>query len=646
MLQKFSLEMQKNINSSIEELREIEFECIGTEVFLLALSKLETSVFNYVLKANNINIYLLKENIKSCLFFRKGEYTKKYNEIIEASENIAVLDESELIYDEHLLYALLLIKDTVAYNILENLNLDIERMTREVKQILYDEDEENYLVNLSKEAKNNKLNPFIGRSDYLEKIKRIILKKQKNNPLLIGNAGVGKSALVEGLAYDFVNNNIDVTIYRLDLGMIIAGTKYRGDLEERLLKVIDKVKGENSILFIDEIHNIVTSINTENSLDIANILKPILARGEIKCIGATTLEEYYKFIAKDKALLRRFQNIFIEEPGEEETFIILKGIVKEYEKFYNVKYSDEILKMIIDEVGVIQNRYYPDKAIDVLDEVGLLSKIKKHKKVMYEEIKEIIMGLQGINNNDLINNINKIKYFPEIKKYINNYLLNIRVNNTIVNIEVEEEDKELLLEELKVLLNHTDEIILELDFLEFENNHTSSTLIGSPSGYIGYEKGGLLTEHVYRYPLSIIVIRNYENGAFQVKKQIESILSNGYIYDQLGKKIKFNNSIFVFTKGNEKTIKLGYVEKENKKNREYIDISLEKRKSNDFYKLKIDRIIKRLKRNMIDLQIKFNINGKKDYDEIIDIIKNNECFEKNMIIKIAKNKENKLYIEK
>ena len=204
----------------------------------------------------------------------------------------------------------------------------------------------------------------------------------------------------------------------------------------------------------------------------------------------------------------------------------------------------------------------------------------------------------------------------------------------------------VLLEELKVLLNHTDEIILELDFLEFENNHTSSTLIGSPSGYIGYEKGGLLTEHVYRYPLSIIVIRNYENGAFQVKKQIESILSNGYIYDQLGKKIKFNNSIFVFTKGNEKTIKLGYVEKENKKNREYIDISLEKRKSNDFYKLKIDRIIKRLKRNMIDLQIKFNINGKKDYDEIIDIIKNNECFEKNMIIKIAKNKENKLYIEK
>jgi len=502
------------------------------------------------------------------------------------------------------------------------------------------------LVNLSKEAKNNKLNPFIGRSDYLEKIKRIILKKQKNNPLLIGNAGVGKSALVEGLAYDFVNNNIDVTIYRLDLGMIIAGTKYRGDLEERLLKVIDKVKGENSILFIDEIHNIVTSINTENSLDIANILKPILARGEIKCIGATTLEEYYKFIAKDKALLRRFQNIFIEEPGEEETFIILKGIVKEYEKFYNVKYSDEILKMIIDEVGVIQNRYYPDKAIDVLDEVGLLSKIKKHKKVMYEEIKEIIMGLQGINNNDLINNINKIKYFPEIKKYINNYLLNIRVNNTIVNIEVEEEDKELLLEELKVLLNHTDEIIMELDFLEFDNNHTSSTLIGSPSGYIGYEKGGLLTEHVYRYPLSIIVIRNYENGAFQVKKQIESILSNGYIYDQLGKKIKFNNSIFIFTKGNEKTIKLGYVEKENKKNREYIDISLEKRKSNDFYKFKIDKIIKRLKRNMIDLQIKFNINGKKDYDEIIDIIKNNECFEKNMIIKIAKNKENKLYIEK
>lgn len=646
MLQKFSLEMQNNINSSINELRGFEFECIGTEVLLLALSKLETSVFNYILKANNIDNYLLKKNIKNCLFFRKSEYTKKYNEVIETSENIAALDESDLIYDEHLLYALLLIKDTVAYNIFKNLNLDIEKMTREVKQILYDEEEENYLVNLSKEAKNNKLNPFIGRSDYLEKIKRIILKKQKNNPLLIGNAGVGKSALVEGLAYDFIKDNIDITIYRLDLGMIIAGTKYRGDLEERLIKVIDKVKGENSILFIDEIHNIVTSISSENSLDIANILKPILARGEIKCIGATTLEEYYKFITKDKALLRRFQNIFIEEPGEEETFIILKGIVKEYEKFYNVKYSDEILKTIIDEVGVIQNRYYPDKAIDVLDEVGLLSKIKKNKKVMYQEIKEIIMGLQGINNNELINNISKIKYFPEIKKYISNYLLNIRINKTIVNIEVEEEDKELLLEELKVLLNHTDEIILELDFLEFDNHYAASTLIGSPSGYVGYEKGGLLTEHVYRYPLSIIVIRNYENGAFQVKKQIESILGNGYIYDHLGKKIKFNNAIFVFVKGDKKTLKLGYLDKENIKNSEYIDISLEKRNSNDFYNYKIDKIIKRLKRNMIDLQIKFNINGKKDYEEIINIIKSNECFEKNMIIKIIKNKENKVYIEK
>ena len=199
---------------------------------------------------------------------------------------------------------------------------------------------------MKKKTKNKELNRLIGRKDILNNIDNILSKKQKNNCMLIGPAGVGKSGIVEGLAYYYLNNKKNYTIYQLDIGSLIAGTKYRGDLEEKLMDVMDILQDEDVLLFIDEIHNIMNT-NTENSIDIANLLKPFLARTSIKCIGATTIEEYYKTIAKDKALARRFKTIYVNEPNHQETIKILMGIKSDFEQCYNINYSNYIIKKIV-----------------------------------------------------------------------------------------------------------------------------------------------------------------------------------------------------------------------------------------------------------------------------------------------------------
>ena len=271
-----------------------------------------------------------------------------------------------------------------AYRILKELDIDTKELESNIMEYMEDD---NFLTNLSIIAKEKKLKPYIGRSYYINKVIRVLSKKEKNNCLLIGNAGVGKSALVEGVASKLIDMKSDIVIYRLDLGAIVAGTRYRGDLEERLVEVIRKVSNNNTVLFIDEIHSIINSGNSDNGLDIASILKPALARSEIKCIGATTSDEYHKYIEKDEAFCRRFQKIFIPEPSKEETLRILNGIKKKYEEYHNVHYSQEILKEIVRQSDLYPNKYFPDKAIDIVDEAS--SKIRLTSYVKPKEIKTI-----------------------------------------------------------------------------------------------------------------------------------------------------------------------------------------------------------------------------------------------------------------
>ena len=350
MLESFSVQAVKIIEDAKEIADASSSKIVGSEHLLIAMFKTPDSICHFLLSEVNISLEDINKTLEKMVVLHKVEhpnitFTSKFQEIILNAKELAIKCKSDYVYDEHIFYSLLELKDSVGYEILVMLNIDIEDMMEDIEEIFnffgenYDTKEQPFPF-LKKIKKDKQPHPYIKRKDYIEQIIYILRKKQKNNPLLIGNAGVGKTAIVEGLS----NILKDEKIYELELGSIVAGTKYRGELEEKLLKAMDFIREEKAILFIDEIHNIVGAGSNDGSLDVANILKPFLSSTKIKVIGATTLEEYYRFINKDKALTRRFQTIFIEEPSKEETLKILRKIKRYYEEYHKVKYSDEELR--------------------------------------------------------------------------------------------------------------------------------------------------------------------------------------------------------------------------------------------------------------------------------------------------------------
>ena len=376
----------------------IKYKTLGTEILLLALMSIEDSMTNLILKELNITEDMILTIINNSYYIRdEGLYTYTLQKVLKNAEELQ--NNKEFVYDEAYLYSILEEKNCVALNILESLEINGNQISEELLNALsYLEEDNKVLINLTKKAKNKELNKLIGREEVLNNIDIILSKKQKNNCMLIGPAGVGKSGIVEGLAYQYVKTKQNITIYQLDIGSLISGTKYRGDLEEKITDVMETIKEDNIILFIDEIHNIMNN-NSENSIDIANLLKPYLARSSIKCIGATTIDEYYKTIAKDKALARRFKYIYINEPSFKETNNILLGIKKDFESFYNIKYSNYIIKKIVNSSKYLHNLNNPDKSIDLLDECGALSKKYKNNKVDIKILKEVVYQGIGININ-------------------------------------------------------------------------------------------------------------------------------------------------------------------------------------------------------------------------------------------------------
>lgn len=585
---------------------------IGSEILLLALTEID-SASSYLLDQYGVNRWNVRKEIDKLIILRKQteEFTDKFIEIMQMANNIKNLEEEKEIYDDHILYALLQTPNTIALDILNRLEVDIDSIIEDLSAVYnIDDNENNYLINLTKEVKKGKLNPFIGREELVDKVIRILSKRQKNNPMLIGQAGVGKSALVEGVARKLLDINPKINIYRLDLGTIIAGTKYRGDLEERMIAILDKLKNPNVVVFIDEIHNIVGSGSSEGSLDIANILKPILSRNEIKCIGATTLDEYYRYIAKDKALSRRFQNVFIEEASIEEAFQILKGIVKCYEDFHKVRFTYDILKYIVKSSLFLVNRKLPDKAIDILDEAALIARLNKRRKVEKRDVDRIVFENLGIKYENINQVIEKKKNFPKLNKYYQLFFMNLQIKPTIVNIQTTINNLDLLLEDLKVVFSLESDQIIQLDLASYSNHYTSS-LVGSPAGYVGYNEGGILTEHVLKFPISVIVIKNYEKAGESVKIQIETILDSGKIMDAKGRLINFHNSIFIFIVNPENIQNIGFLKKD------YIPKKLIQ---------KIDEVIYETPKNLYYLNLTKQLTYKlRDYNYFIDI----DCDEMN-----------------
>lgn len=586
MFETFSTSALEMIDKALRIAKSLGKKLVGTEHLLLAMYQVEESICHFLLEEKDITYEKLLEVVNGLVILRKNEskedtYSKKFQEVILYAQRLSEDLESEYVYDEHIFYVMLKEYDTVAYVVLEKLGLDIEELKRDIEEIFsFDEAKEKenipypFLINLST---SQKIHPFVLRNNYIEKIKYILSKKQKNNPLLIGNAGVGKTAIVEGLSEILK----DVSIYQLDLGSIVAGTKYRGELEEKLTKAMEYIKRKKAILFIDEIHNIVGAGSNDGSLDIANILKPYLSRSDIKLIGATTLDEYYRHIDKDKALSRRFQNVFIDEPTEKETYVILKEIKASYEEYHNVKYSDQILQEIIEKSKLyLVRRSFPDKAIDVMDEIG--TRKKSSNKSFSKLIDETIEDLTGIKNLTL-ERLKKVELnYPSLKpkylQFIKKKEFEVNTNNLAFAMVNSDFNVEYLIEDLYKLFAFKKEMYLEIDLENYIDYASINNLIGSTKGYVGYEQGGILSEHILKYPLSLVYFKNIKSAHPSINQFIKSLLKKNHFLDNKGRTIYLTNTIFLLDTDKIKNKEIGFINENKKSSKNIITLKTIERK--------------------------------------------------------------------
>lgn len=425
---------------------------------------------------------------------------------------------------------------------------------------------------LNKLVKEGKINRIIGRESEIDMALQTLGRKKKNNPIFVGEAGVGKTSVVEGLAYLIENKEVpeallNTKIYELDIGALIAGTKYRGDFEARIKDIISEIREKkNCILFIDEIHKIVGAGSPNNSLDMSNLLKPALSSGDLRCVGATTYDEYRKIFEKDNALARRFNKIDVKEPTPEETMEMLSIIKKDYEEFHHVSFEDDVMETIV----FLTERYmptkkFPDKAIDVMDETAsFVRQRKKGKYVKSEDVEAVISNgvgipVQKVNKNErvVLKNLEKrlkSKIFGQDKAVEN---LVDAVILTRSGLEEEDKPNGAFLfagptgvgktEVCKALAEEMSLNLIRLDMSEYMEKHSVSKLIGASPGYVGYEQGGILTESVNKNPHSIILFDEIEKADPSIFNILLQIMDNGKMKDGNNREVDFRNTIIVLT---------------------------------------------------------------------------------------------------
>ena len=437
---------------------------------------------------------------------------------------------------------------------------------------------EKYSTDLTTIAAQQGLDPVIGREREIERVIQILCRRKKNNPILIGEAGVGKSAIVEALAQAIVANKVPAAllnkkIYSLDIASLIAGTKYRGEFEERMQRLLQELQQRRDIiLFIDEIHTIAGAGATQGTLDVANIIKPALARGEIRLIGATTIAEYRRHIESDAALERRFQRITIDSPSHEETLNILQHIAPHYEKHHNVKYTmDALIACVELSHRYITDRNMPDKAIDVMDEAGAISHTVSNNNTQIEigrtEIEQVITQSTGIPTTQLsIDERDRLRSLPHhlqqrivgqreaIDRLVRTLKLvksglkrNDRPIGVFMFIGQTGVGKTLLAKELSAWLFSHNQGLIRIDMSEYGERHNVSRLIGSPPGYVGYGEGGQLTEAVRRQPHGIVLFDEVEKAHPDVLNTMLQIFDEGHLTDGCGRKVDFRNTIIILT---------------------------------------------------------------------------------------------------
>ncbi len=425
-------------------------------------------------------------------------------------------------------------------------------------------------------AAEGKIDPIIGRQEEIDRTIQVLCRRKKNNPLYVGEPGVGKTALAEGLALKISQGDVpdvlkDAKVYALDMGAVLAGTRYRGDFEQRFKAIITELKShENSILFIDEIHTIVgAGAVSGGSMDASNILKPALANGDLRCIGSTTYAEYKAAFERDRALARRFQKIEIYEPSVEETYEILKGLKRFYEDHHGVKYSDESLKVASELAGkYINDRFLPDKAIDVIDEVGaatkLLAEENRPKLISVQMVENTIARMAKIPPKTVVaDEKDRLKTLKEEMKgvifgqdeAIDKIVDAIQISRAGLGHESKPVGSFLFsgptgvgkTEVSKQLAEILGVEFLRYDMSEYAEPHTVSRLIGAPPGYVGFDQGGLLTEAIMRHPHSVLVLDEIEKAHPNLFNLLLQVMDSATLTDNNGKKADFRNVILIMT---------------------------------------------------------------------------------------------------
>lgn len=433
-----------------------------------------------------------------------------------------------------------------------------------------------YATDLNEEARAGRIDPLVGRSEELERVIQIICRRRKNNPLLVGESGVGKTAIAEGLAKRIVDEKVPEVvagsiIYSLDLGSLVAGTKYRGDFEKRFKAVLAELKEtEGSILFIDEIHTIIgAGAASGGVMDASNLLKPLLTSGQMRCMGSTTYQEYRGIFDKDRALSRRFQKIDVVEPDVDDTYRILKGLKSRFEEHYNLRYTDKALRTASELAAkYINDRFMPDKAIDVVDEAGAAQQLqppsKRKKSIGAADVEQVVAKIARIPSSqvtssdkaslrDLEGNL-KMAVFGQ-DEAIDQLASAIKLSRAGLKSGEKPIGSFLFAgptgvgktEVSKQLAHIMGLELLRYDMSEYMERHTVSRLIGAPPGYVGFDQGGLLTEAVTKHPHSIVLLDEIEKAHPEVFNLLLQVMDHGTLTDNNGRKADFRNVVLIMT---------------------------------------------------------------------------------------------------
>ena len=600
-------ELEQTLNQAFREARGNNHEFMTVEHLLLAL--LDNNISREILLACGANISGLKTELNTFLQEtvpllppnddRDTQPTLGFQRVLQRAvfhvqssgkQEVSAANVLVAIFSEQESQAVFFLKkqDINRLEVVNYLSHGISRLSSDEdmdEEIELGDDEKEaatknplteYTTNLNELAEAGKIDPLIGRADEIERTIQVLCRRRKNNPLFVGEAGVGKTALAEGLAKRIVDKEVpdiikDAVIYSLDLGALLAGTKYRGDFEKRFKAVMSQLKKEDdAILFIDEIHTIIgAGAASGGAMDASNLIKPVLSNGELKCIGSTTYQEYRGIFEKDRALARRFQKIDVPEPTVEECIQILQGLKSRCEQHHNVKYTQPALRGAAELAErYINDRHLPDKAIDVIDEAGafqqLQSASKRKKTIGIKEIEAIVAKIarippKTVSNDDMdtLKNLErnlKLVIFGQ-DEAIDSLATAIKLSRAGLGNEDKPVGSFLFAgptgvgktEVTRQLARIMGIELIRFDMSEYMERHTVSRLIGAPPGYVGFDQGGLLTEEINKHPHAVLLLDEIEKAHPDVFNVLLQFLDDGRLTDWHGRTVGFKNTVIIMT---------------------------------------------------------------------------------------------------